>query len=174
MILLVGLGNPGTKYKNTRHNAGFLAINYIAKKFSFNKKSDKFDSEFFTGEIGNHKIISIKPQTFMNLSGSSVQKFTTFYKIPTNKIFVFHDEIDLKVGTHKIKFAGSNAGHNGLKDIDSKISKNYYRIRIGVGRPEDPRYEVSDYVLEKFPTIERDIIDQEIIKISDKVLELFE
>lgn len=173
MILLVGLGNPGIKYENTRHNAGFLAIDYLVEKFSFDKKSDKFDSDFFTGEIENHKIIAIKPQTFMNLSGSSVQKFAAFYKIPTDKIFVFHDEIDLKVGTHKIKFAGGNAGHNGLKDIDSKIGKNYHRIRIGVGRPEDSRLEISDYVLGKFSKIERNIIDQQIIEIAEKIETLF-
>lgn len=173
MILLVGLGNPGIKYENTRHNAGFLAIDYLVEKFSFDKKSDKFDSDFFTGEIENHKIIAIKPQTFMNLSGSSVQKFAAFYKIPTDKIFVFHDEIDLKVGTHKIKFAGGNAGHNGLKDIDSKIGKNYHRIRIGVGRPEDSRFEISDYVLGKFSKIERNIIDQQIIEIAEKIETLF-
>ncbi|MDA7704953.1 aminoacyl-tRNA hydrolase [Rickettsiales bacterium] len=172
MILLVGLGNPGTKYENTRHNAGFLAIDYIANKFSFDKKSDKFDSDFFTGQISDKKIIAIKPQTFMNLSGSAIQKFVAFYKIPTDKIFVFHDEIDLKIGSHKIKFAGGNAGHNGLKDIDNKIGKNYHRIRIGVGRPDDNRFEVADYVLGKFPMIERDIIDQEISEISDKINEI--
>jgi PTH1 family peptidyl-tRNA hydrolase len=169
MILLVGLGNPGLKYQNTRHNAGFLAIDYLVNKFSFEKKSNKFDSEFFSGEIFKKKIIAIKPQTFMNLSGLAVQKFTTFYKLTTDQIFVFHDEIDLKIGTHKIKFAGGNAGHNGLKDIDNKIGKNYHRIRIGVGRPEDPRFEVADYVLGKFNPTQRNIIDQEITKISDKI-----
>ena len=110
----------------------------------------------------------------MNLSGSAVQKFSTFYKIPTDRIFVFHDEIDLKIGTHKIKFAGGNAGHNGLKDIDNKIGKNYHRIRIGVGRPEDDRFEISDYVLGKFPLIEKDMINQEIIEIGDKIEEILQ
>ncbi|MFT4718019.1 MAG: PTH1 family peptidyl-tRNA hydrolase [Rickettsiales bacterium] len=169
MILLVGLGNPGTKYENTRHNAGFLAIEHLSDKFSFDKKSDKFDSEFFSGEISSKKIIAIKPQAFMNLSGSAVQKFSTFYKIPTDKIFVFHDEIDLKIATHKIKFAGGNAGHNGLKDIDSKIGKNYHRIRIGVGRPEDSRFEISDYVLGKFSLAERNAVNQQIINITDNI-----
>ena len=174
MILLVGLGNPGTKYENTRHNAGFFAIDYLIDKFSFDKKPDKFDSKVFTGEISGQKIIAIKPQSFMNLSGSAVQKFSTFYKIPTDRIFVFHDEIDLKIGTHKIKFAGGNAGHNGLKDIDNKIGKNYHRIRIGVGRPEDDRFEISDYVLGKFPLIEKDMINQEIIEIGDKIEEILQ
>jgi PTH1 family peptidyl-tRNA hydrolase len=172
MILLVGLGNPGTKYENTRHNAGFLAIDHIADKFFLDKKSNKFESEVFSGEISGNKITAIKPQTFMNLSGSSVQKFATFYKLQTNQIFVFHDEIDLKIGIHKIKFAGGHAGHNGLKDIDSKIGKNYHRIRIGVGRPENPQFEISDYVLGKFSDAERKIIDQKIYDISEIIKDI--
>jgi PTH1 family peptidyl-tRNA hydrolase len=172
MILLVGLGNPGAKYENTRHNAGFLAIDHIADKFSLNKKSNKFESEVFSGEISDQKIIAIKPQTFMNLSGSAVQKFTAFYKLQTNQIFIFHDEIDLKIGTHKIKFSGGHAGHNGLKDIDRKIGKNYHRIRIGVGRPENSRFEISDYVLGRFSNAEREIIDQKMYDIGEIIKDI--
>ncbi|MFT6332540.1 MAG: PTH1 family peptidyl-tRNA hydrolase [Lentimonas sp.] len=177
MFLIAALGNPGTKYQQTKHNLGFLLADDIIKEFSFDQKSDKFNSHFFTGKINDHKITLIKPQTYMNLSGSAVQSFISFYKIPLEKIIVLHDDIDLNLGRIKIKTGGGNAGHNGLKDIDSKIGKNYLRIRLGVGRPDNSEYEISDYVLSKFNKDELEEVEkmnQQIIKdlnviLSDKL-----
>ncbi len=149
-ILIVGLGNLGKEYEKTRHNFGFLALNEIVKKFNLTGPSKKFSSEFFSGEIQSHKIIAIKPQTYMNNSGISVLETSKFYKIPPEKIIVLHDEIDIKLGAVKIKKGGGNAGHNGLKSIDSRIGKNYHRFRLGVGRPQHQNQEVADYVLSKF------------------------
>jgi PTH1 family peptidyl-tRNA hydrolase len=169
MILLAGLGNPGLQYINTRHNAGFLSIDNIIEKYSFTKESNKFNSKIYSGSIKNHTILAVKSQNFMNLSGTAILQFKSFYKIEIEDIFIFHDEIDLKLGTHKIKTGGGSAGHNGLKDIDNKIGKNYHRIRIGVGRPDNPEFSVSDYVLGKFSSEERDILNKKITEISESL-----
>lgn len=150
MILLAGLGNIGKEYEKTRHNFGFLAIDAIIEKFNFSKAVKKFSSEFFSGEINGQKIIALKPQTYMNNSGIAVLEAAKFYKIPPEKIIIFHDEIDIKFGEIRTKQGGGNAGHNGLKSIDNKIGKNYHRFRLGVGRPKHENHEVSDYVLSKF------------------------
>jgi len=150
MYLFVGLGNIGREYEKTRHNFGFIALDRILEKFNFVKKSNKFNSELFEGTINGIKIIAIKPQTYMNRSGMAVLEITNFYKIPSNKIIVLHDEIDIEFGKIKMKIGGGNAGHNGLKSIDEKIGNNYWRIRIGVSRPKNPDYEITDYVLSNF------------------------
>ena len=160
MFLIAGLGNVGKKYEQTKHNFGFLLADEIAKKFSFDQKSNKFNAEFFTGSIEDNKIILIKPQTFMNLSGSAVLAFASFYKIPPANIIVLHDDLDLDLGRIKSKIGGGNAGHNGLKDIDAKVGKNYVRIRLGIGRPKNAEYEISDYVLSKFGNDESKIVEE--------------
>jgi len=150
MNLIVGLGNIGKKYELTRHNFGFLTLDEIIREFSFEKLGDKFNSEVFVGQINDEKIIAIKPQTYMNNSGVAVLAAASFYKIPPEQIVVFHDEIDINFGEVRVKQGGGNAGHNGLKSIDEKIGKNYWRFRLGVSRPQNPEYEVADYVLSKF------------------------
>ncbi|MFT6385872.1 MAG: PTH1 family peptidyl-tRNA hydrolase [Rickettsiales bacterium] len=174
MFLIVGLGNCGKKYEQTKHNFGFLLGDEIAKEFSFEQKSNKFNAEFFTGSIADQKIILIKPQTFMNLSGSAVLAFSSFYKIPPEKIIVLHDDLDLELGRIKSKIGGGNAGHNGLKDIDAKIGKNYVRVRLGIGRPENAEYEISDYVLSKFSGGELKIVDEVNTKITKNLETIFE
>lgn len=168
MYLLVGLGNIGREYEKTRHNFGFIALDKILEKFNFEKKSNKFNSELFEGTIDGIKIIAIKPQTYMNRSGIAVLEITNFYKIPSNKIIVLHDEIDIEFGKIKMKIGGGNAGHNGLRSIDEKIGNNYWRIRIGVSRPKNPDYEIADYVLSNF-NIEEIV---EVEKISDNIVEV--
>jgi PTH1 family peptidyl-tRNA hydrolase len=160
MFLLVGLGNPGVNYQLTKHNFGFMAIDAIAENYQFSPQSNKFDNQVFTGKIDNQNIIAIKPQNFMNLSGSPVLKMMSFYKIELKNIIVFHDDIDLNLGRIKVKIGGGNGGHNGLKDIDQMMGKDYTRVRLGVGRPENPEYEVSDYVLSRFNHQEMDIVNQ--------------
>jgi len=168
MILIAGLGNPGSKYQLTRHNFGFLLADAVINHHNLEESptlGKKFNAEIFTGVIknnanSNQKIILAKPQTFMNLSGSSIQKICNFYKIPPEKVIILHDDLDLELGRTKTKIGGGNAGHNGLKDIDAKIGKNYWRIRLGIGRPENSDYEISDYVLGKFNTKERQILEE--------------
>lgn len=149
MILIVGLGNPGGQYAQTRHNVGFMCADVIAHRLGFPVFTSRYASFISEKRIDNTRFFIQKPQTFMNLSGTAIQKAVSFYKIPTDRIFVIHDDIDLNPLKIKIKFAGSNGGHNGLRNIDDMIGKNYWRIRIGVGRPIN-KNEVSDYVLSKF------------------------
>ncbi len=150
MNLLVGLGNYGKKYEKTRHNFGFLVLDEIIREFNFEKIGDKFSSEAFVGEISGEKIIAIKPQTYMNNSGIAALSAATFYKINPENIIVFHDEIDIDFGKIKTKIGGGNAGHNGLKSIDERLGKDYWRVRLGVSRPQNKEYEIADYVLSKF------------------------
>ncbi len=169
MYLLVGLGNIGKKYEQTRHNFGFLTLDSIIYEHNLTKSSTKFESEVFSGSVGENKIIAIKPQTFMNNSGISVQAACSFYKIPPENIIVFHDEIDIKLGEIRIKQGGGNAGHNGLKSIDQRIGKDYWRVRLGISRPPTPEYEVSDYVLSKFSKDELLTVDEINHNISKKL-----
>jgi len=145
MKLIVGLGNPGVKYQNNRHNIGFLVIDYLIDQFNPSKLSSKFKGELYK----THEYLFLKPLTFMNLSGESVKLVKDFYKINNDDIIVIHDDIDLNIGALKFKKGGSNGGHNGLKSIDKLIENDYWRIRIGVGRPERKEQVVS-YVLSDF------------------------
>ncbi len=180
MFLLVGLGNPGTKYHYTKHNFGFLLSDQIITDFRLETLGAKFGSQIFSGIISNQKVLLLKPLQYMNNSGAAVLACASFYKISPEKIIVFHDDLDLKMGRVKVKIGGGNAGHNGLKDIDEKIGRNYMRVRLGVGRPENKEYEVADYVLSKFNAEELKIvqsINQKITRflpiILDKKLEEF-
>ncbi len=171
MYLLVGLGNIGKKYEKTRHNFGFLTLDEVISQYNLVKSSEKFESEVFLGQIGEEKILAIKPQTYMNESGISVLAASSFYKIPPENIIVFHDEIDIKLGEVRIKQGGGNAGHNGLKSIDSKIGKDYWRFRLGISRPPTPEYEVSDYVLSKFSKEELELVNEINYDIAKKLPE---
>lgn len=174
MFLIVGLGNPGTKYQNTKHNFGFLLSDQIIKDFKFEDLGKKFGGELFSGKISDQKVFLLKPMEYMNLSGSAVLAASTFYKIPKDKIIVLHDDLDLQFGKIKTKIGGGHAGHNGLRDIDEKIGKEYIRIRLGIGRPQNPDYEISDYVLSKFSKEELENIEninQKIIKNLSLILE---
>ncbi len=150
MFLLVGLGNPGSEYKLNRHNVGFMAVDSIIEAYSFGSPKKVFKSNTFSGNIGDHKVLIIKPNTYMNESGKAVQAASSFYSIEPKNILVFQDEIDLSLGKIKVKVGGSSAGHNGIKDIDANIGKEYVRVRIGVDRPSNPRIDVADYVLSNF------------------------
>lgn len=157
-FLCVGLGNPGNEYGRTRHNVGFMTINKIAHRYNFSSFAKKYKGEIATGTIAGHKIIAIKPQTFMNKSGECVSQVVNFYKIPPEKILVFYDELDLPTAKIRIKTGGGNGGHNGLRSLDSYMDKNYVRIRIGIGHPGD-KLRVSGYVLSKFAPDEQQKID---------------
>lgn len=167
MKLIVGLGNPGREYNNTKHNVGFDVVDSIANNLSIAfAENNKFRSQIAAGLISDQKIILCKPSTFMNLSGQAVQLTAHYYKISVSDIIVIHDDIDLPIGTVKIKTGGGNGGHNGLKSIDNCFGSEYLRIRVGVGRPEN-KDEVADYVLRVFGNAQRIVIDDIIKRIIE-------
>jgi PTH1 family peptidyl-tRNA hydrolase len=135
MLLFAGLGNPGAKHANNRHNAGFMAADAIARRHSFSPWSRKFQAHIAEGNLGGEKVILIKPQTFMNLSGQSVGEAMRFYKLDPSQLTVFYDEIDLAAGKVRVKTGGGAGGHNGIRSLDQHVGKNYRRVRIGVGHP---------------------------------------
>jgi PTH1 family peptidyl-tRNA hydrolase len=149
-VLVVGLGNPGTEYSRTRHNVGFMAVDALAPNDSVWKKEK--NALTTRTEINGHKVILVKPQTFMNNSGEAVGPLMAFYKIPIENVIVIHDDMDLKVGTMREKTGGGSAGHNGIKSIDNAIGPEYKRIRIGIGHPRDFESPIDpiDWVLGKF------------------------
>jgi|TARA_B110000263_G_C15200192_1_gene460280 PTH1 family peptidyl-tRNA hydrolase len=162
MLLLVGLGNPNPNNTNNRHNVGFLLIDEINKKFKLSKQKPKFKGLLTTGNINEQKVYAIKPLTFMNSSGICIKEIIEYFKIDVKDVFVFHDDMDIDLGKVKVKFGGSNAGHNGIESIDKNIGKNYSRIRIGIGRPQKDSTG-ADYVLDNFSNEEKDNM-QEVAK----------
>lgn len=146
--LLVGLGNPGDQYTKTRHNAGFWLLEQIASHAHINwREEKKFFGQTAKTIIGNETVHLLKPQTFMNASGRSVQAIANFYHLEPKKIIVIHDELDLPEGSVKLKYGGGHGGHNGLRDIIAALdSRDFYRIRVGIGRPSQAQ-EVVNYVL---------------------------
>ncbi len=158
MKLYVGLGNPGEKYANHRHNAGFMLLDALADATSAPAWSSKFNGAITTISIEDEKILLLKPMTFMNRSGQSVAAAAKFYKIEPKDITVFHDELDLPNAKCRIKFGGGHGGHNGLRDIDAHCGKEYRRIRLGIAHPGH-KDAVSGYVLHDFSKTEREAMD---------------
>ena len=159
MLLLVGLGNPNPNNLNNRHNVGFFVIDAINRKYKLSKQKPKFKGLLTTGKIDDQKIFAIKPLTFMNSSGICIKELIDYFKINVKDVFVFHDDMDIDIGKVKVKFAGSNAGHNGIDSIDKNIGKNYSRIRIGIGRPKD-NTAGANHVLENFSLDEKGNVEQ--------------
>ncbi len=155
MWLVVGLGNPGSDYAATRHNIGFMAVDALAAHERF---SSKFHGETASRSIEGEKVILLKPMTFMNLSGKSVQAAMSFYKIPPENVIVLHDELDLPLGKIRIKQGGGANGHNGLKDIDQMVGPDYWRIRLGIGHP-GMKEQVHSHVLSRFTAEEQKLVD---------------
>lgn len=151
MKLLIGLGNPGSEYANTRHNAGFLAVDALARETDGAWETDgKRQAEVSKLHINDETVILAKPTTFMNVSGDAVQALASFYKASPNEIIVVHDEMDLPAGRIQIKLGGGDAGHNGIASIIERLGTDAFaRLRIGIGRPTDPHIPGADYVLEK-------------------------
>ncbi len=175
MKLIVGLGNPGKDYSNTRHNIGFSFIDsYLAYKKVDAKWISKFDGEYLQTMIEDEKVIFLKPQTYMNLSGNSVRKIMDYYHIDVNDLLVISDDLDLKVGNYKLKLYGSCGGHNGLRDIENKIGTDQYK-RLKIGISNDKSLEAKDYVLEKFPLDEKKVLEnlfQELYLVIDDYFSL--
>ncbi len=172
-FLIVGLGNPTTQFECTRHNAGFMIIDAIESLFSFSESSKKFKGRINNGILGQYRIITLKPNTYMNLSGDSVQLAQQYFKVHLNNVIVIHDHMDLALGKIRMKTGGGHGGHNGLKHIDSIIGKEYRRIAVGIGRAEitedNPYPSVNNFVLGKFASKELIIIKDIAQKISENI-----
>ena len=153
--LIVGLGNPGSKYEFTRHNAGFLCLDLFSEKNSFKIDRIKFKAVCADQRIGSKRCLFMKPQTFKNLSGEAVREAAQFYKIPPEKIIVIFDDVSLDIGRMRIRRKGSDGGHNGIKSIIYHLGSNEFpRIKIGVGKKPHPDYDLADWVLKPFSNSE--------------------
>ena len=179
MLLFVGLGNPSPDNENNRHNIGFKIIDAINQKFSLSKQKPKFKGLLTTGNIGNKKVYAIKPLTFMNNSGICIRELIEYFKIESEDVIVFHDDLDINFGKVKAKFGGSSAGHNGIESIDNFIGKDYSRVRIGIGKGNG-KTNVTDHVLKDFDEEEKiklesitNNITDSLPILLDKKLELF-
>lgn len=166
MQLWVGLGNPGAKYAANRHNIGFMAVDRIAADHGFAPWKKAFQGHVSEGRFGSARVILLKPETFMNLSGQSVRAAADFYKIPVADITVFHDELDLAPGKCRLKQGGGHAGHNGLRSIHQHLGEAYARVRLGIGHPGD-KERVAGYVLSDFAKAEAVWLDDLMRGISD-------
>ena len=159
-FLIAGLGNPGDKYKNNRHNIGFQIVDTYLTYFSQNKFIDKFDSEYTSINFRENKLHIIKPKTFMNESGKAINKCISFFKIPLENLIVIYDEMDLSPGDVRIKFGGGSAGHNGVKSIINCLgSEKFTRIRIGIGKPVN-KEKINSYVLSNFSNNELNLFNE--------------
>ena len=161
MKLIVGLGNPGKEYENTRHNMGFMVIDAYIKKKDLKLDKNKFDGLYTKTKINGEEVIFLEPQTFMNSSGSCVKRIVDFYKIDIDDILVIHDDLDIDSFKIKLKESSSSGGHNGIKDIENKLgSNNYKRLKIGISN--DKSKDTKDYVLGKFSKEEKKELDKTI------------
>ena len=170
MFLVVGLGNPGAEYEATRHNVGFMAADVLHRRYNFSPFKSKFSGLIAEGQVEGEKVYLLKPQTYMNLSGNSVVQAANFYKILPQNIIVIHDDMDLPTDKIKAKIGGGSGGHNGIKSIDSCITPNYNRIRIGVGHPVNRGEEnIVNHVLSRFSKQDKENIENDIDIVADLI-----
>ncbi len=158
MFVIAGLGNPGSKYQNNRHNIGFIVIEELVRHFNLGMARSRFDAHVYEGGVGTYKVALLKPQTYMNHSGRSIGQFVNYFKLSISNVIVIHDDLDLETGRVRIKMGGGNGGHNGLKSIDSHIGTEYKRIRIGIGHPGH-KDQVSNYVLSDFSSKDKEVLE---------------
>lgn len=173
MLLIVGLGNPGSEYARHRHNVGFMAVDAIADAHRFGPERKKFQGLLREGEIGGEKALVLKPQTFMNESGQSVGAAMRFYKLQPSEVVVFHDELDLAAGKIKARIGGGLAGHNGLRSINDHIGADFRRVRIGIGHPGD-KARVTGHVLGDFAKSDQDWLKALLEAMAAEAPRLFE
>lgn len=167
MHLIVGLGNPGPKYSGNRHNVGFMVVDRLASRWSAAAFRDKFRAQTTKAQVGSGEVVLLKPQTFMNLSGESVQPAMAFYKVGLPQVICVHDELDLEFGVVRIKVGGGTAGHNGLKSMVQHCGGNdFLRLRVGIGRPEG---RTESHVLSDFNASERAELGDLLEKVCDMV-----
>lgn len=168
MKILVGLGNPGEKYARNRHNIGFMAVDRIAGDHGFGPWRRKFQGLVAEGRLGGEKVLLLKPQTYMNLSGQSVGEAVRFYKLAPEDVIVFHDELDLAPGKLRVKQGGGHAGHNGLRSIQAHIGPDFLRVRMGIGHPGH-KDRVAQYVLSDFARADEAWLDELLRAVSKAV-----
>ncbi len=177
IFLVVGLGNPGTKYEKTRHNVGYMVVDEIARRYDFTLNMEKWDAHSAKEKLWGENICFVKPTTYMNLSGRSIAKFRNFYKIENNNILIIHDDLDMKTGRLKMVKGGGAGGHNGIRSLVGNLgTADFYRMKVGIGRPGQnsthPDFPVEQYVLKNFEGDDKKIINERIDTIVDG-LEMF-
>ena len=172
MFLIVGLGNPGREYENTRHNIGFAAVDVLAEKYNIDVNRTKFKGEYGEGFINGNKVILLKPYTFMNLSGESVREAIDFYKLTEEEVLIIYDDISLEVGRLRIREKGSAGGHNGIKSIINHMGTDVFtRIKIGVGAPKG---DLVNHVLGRFSKEEVNILKQTLDAVTEATAEIID
>lgn len=173
MKLIVGLGNPGREYENTRHNIGFMFIdNYISKRNIIDSWKSKFNGLYLETNVDGEKVVFLKPQSYMNLSGGVVSQFVNFYKITVDDILIVSDDLDLLIGNYKFKSKGSCGGHNGLRDIERCLgTSEYKRLKIGISK--DKNIDIKDYVLSRFSNDDIKIYDDLFKRLIDALDDFF-
>ncbi len=172
MYLIIGLGNPEEDYKNTRHNMGFDTINKIADKLKINIDKKKFNGLYNTGIINNEKVVFIKPQTFMNLSGDCIIQFVNFYKVPIENILIIYDDLDIEEGKIKIRKAGGPGTHNGMRSVCNRLgSEKFPRIRVGIGN-NTVGNDLINYVIGYMDEKTKEILNKSTDKAADAVIEI--
>lgn len=172
MYLVIGLGNPEEQYAKTRHNMGFSTINKIAEKYHITLEKKKFDAIYEDTRIEGEKVILVKPQTYMNLSGTSVRQFVQFYKIPTDHVVIIYDDIDIEKGIIKIRKKGGPGNHNGMKSVVQEIGSNAFpRIRVGIGQPTY-KNDMINYVLGQVSNEEYEILEKGIEAAADAIVDI--
>lgn len=165
MKIIVGLGNPGREYKDTRHNAGFMAVEELARRFPVERQDSKFDAIIGHIRIGTEKVLLVKPLTYMNLSGRAVQGIMRFYKLDLDELMVVYDDMDLPTGKLRIRPKGGTGGHKGMASISTHMgSQDFPRMRVGIGRPQ---YDTVDWVLGRFKGEEKEEIQAAVKKAAD-------
>ena len=173
--LIAGLGNPEPKYDGSRHNAGFAALDYLSGKWGIRVSKTKFQGLWGQGEVDGHKVVLLKPLTYMNLSGDSIAPLAGFFKIPADHVIVLCDDITQNPGKLRIRPSGSAGGHNGLKSIIARLGSDAFpRIRIGVGAKPHPDYDLADWVLGVFPYDQRELMAQTYARAAQAALTLID
>lgn len=176
MYIIVGLGNPGPRYKLTRHNVGFMVVDALADHFNIQFQESKFNALIAQTKLrlpsGEEDVLLVKPQTFMNLSGEAVQPLLAFYKIPTDKLLVIHDEVDIPFTEMRVQKNRGHGGQNGVRNIHEKIGPDYSRIRVGVGRPTIPQMGIADHVLQNFSPDEMTKLPDVLGEVCEKALDI--
>jgi len=172
MYIIAGLGNPGKEYASSRHNAGYMAVEYLAGKLNTKLNKLKFNSVYGDTSINGEKVMLVKPVTYMNKSGIAISEIVKFYKISTSNLIVIYDDIDIPLGALRIRPSGSAGTHNGMKSIVDSIGSEFPRIRIGIGRNEE--MDLADFVLQRFSSNEKDIVTPIIEKAAEAAVEIIE